>query len=285
MNYRHAFHAGNFADVAKHALLARLILRLQAKETAFRFIDTHAGIGVYDLAGDESSRTLEWQSGIGRLLSVDLPPRIRELLAPYLSAVRHANGGGTALRYYPGSPALVRHLLRRQDRLTVVEMHPADAALLQARFAGDIQVKAIELDGWLALPAFVPPKERRGLVFVDPPYEDRDDFDRLLAGFAKAHARWPTGVFALWYPMKDLSAVASFHARLAASGIPRIVRTEMAVRRPYAGGLFSGSGMILVNPPWQFDVEAAELLSGLAHLLALDSGAAARVDAISGEKP
>src|SRR5262245_95776 len=163
MNYRHAFHAGNFADVVKHAVLALLIERLKAKDTAFRVVDTHAGIGLYDVAGDEARRTGEWERGIGRIYGRNLDPILAGLMQPYLDAVRAANDGGQ-LRFYPGSPWIARHLLRRQDRLTAVELHPEDAAGLAARFAGDRQVKTIRLDGWLAMGAFVPPKERRGLV-------------------------------------------------------------------------------------------------------------------------
>lgn len=285
MNYRHAFHAGNFADVAKHALLARLVERLKAKETAFRVIDTHAGIGSYDLGSEEAGRTGEWQQGIGRLLGQPLPARLADLLAPYLDAVRSANGDGAGLGVYPGSPAIARHLLRRQDRLTAIELHPADAEALAARFAGDVQVKAIHLDGWLAVPAFLPPKERRGLVFVDPPFEDRNDFDHLAAALARGHRRWPNGIYALWYPMKDEAAVTAFHAALRADGIPRILKTELTIRSPYRAGLFSGSGLIVVNPPWQFEAEAGELLALLAPVLAQDTGAGSRVEFISGEKP
>jgi 23S rRNA (adenine2030-N6)-methyltransferase len=169
MNYRHAFHAGNFADVVKHAVLAALVERLKQKETAFRVIDTHAGAGFYDLTGDAASRTGEWHNGIGRLYNQALEAPVADLLAPYLDAVRAANDGGL-LRRYPGSPWIVRHLLRRQDRLTLTELHPEQATALAGFFAGDRQVKVIALDGWLALGSFVPPKERRGLVLVDPPY-------------------------------------------------------------------------------------------------------------------
>jgi len=185
VNYRHAFHAGNFADVVKHAVLALLIERLKTKETAFRVIDTHAGAGFYDLTADQAQRTGEWEGGIGRLYGRALDPPLAALLAPYLDAVAAANDGGP-LRFYPGSPSIVRHLLRRQDRLTAVELHPEDFASLSARFAGDVKVKTIALDGWLALGSFVPPKERRGLVLIDPPFEEKDEFDRLLQGFANA---------------------------------------------------------------------------------------------------
>ena len=282
MNYRHAFHAGNFADVVKHAALALLIERLKAKEAAFRVVDTHAGVGVYDLAGDEATRTGEWRHGVGRLYDRPLAPALAELLAPWLAAVRAANGDGP-LRRYPGSPAIARHLLRRQDRLTAVELHPEDAASLARQFAGDRQVKVVELDGWLALGSFVPPKERRGLVLVDPPFEARDEFDRLLAGLENAHRRWPTGIYALWYPVKDLAAVDRFRGGLKQSGIPRLLRAELTVRDRATPDRFNGTGLVICNPPWRFAETLDTLLSGLSSVLADGPGAGVLVDPISGE--
>ena len=283
MNYRHAFHAGNFADVVKHAVLALLIERLKVKETAFRVIDTHAGVGLYDLAGGEAERTGEWREGIGRLWGVALEPDLGALLAPYLAAVAAANDGGATLTRYPGSPWIARHLLRRQDRLTAVELHPEDAKALATLFAGDVQVRTIALDGWLALGAFVPPKERRGIVLVDPPFEERDDFATLLATFAAAHRKWPTGIYALWYPVKDLAAVDRFRLGLAASGIRRLVRAELTVRNRGEAGTFNGAGLVICNPPWQFAETLGALLSGLAQVLAQGPGAAHLVETVAGE--
>jgi 23S rRNA (adenine2030-N6)-methyltransferase len=282
MNYRHAFHAGNFADVVKHAVLALLVERLKAKETAFRVIDTHAGVGTYDLAADPATRTGEWRQGVGRLYDHPLPQELAELLGPWLGAVRAANGGGPLARY-PGSPAIVRPLLRRQDRLTAVELHPEDAAELEAGFAGDRQVKVVALDGWLALGAFVPPKERRGLVLVDPPYEARDEFDRLAKGFAAAHKRWPTGLYLLWYPVKDLAAIDRFRLALAKSGIPRLLRAELFVRDRSTPDRLNGSGLVLCNPPWQFEETLAGLLAGLAPILADGPHAGCFLDRVAGE--
>jgi 23S rRNA (adenine2030-N6)-methyltransferase len=282
MNYRHAFHAGNFADVVKHAVLALLVERLKEKATPFRVIDTHAGIGTYDLTGDEAMRTGEWQSGIGRLYGQPLDPKLAKLLAPYLGVVAAANDGG-ALKRYPGSPAIVRALLRRQDRMTATELHPDDAHILAEQFAGDRQVKVIALDGWLAMGAFVPPKERRGIVLVDPPFEERDEFDRLFDRFAEAHRRWPTGVYLLWYPVKDLTAIDRLRVRLAGSGIPRLLRAELTVRDRKTAGLFNGSGLVLCNPPWRFDETLRDLLERLATVLSAGPGAAATLDRISGE--
>ena len=282
MNYRHAFHAGNFADVVKHAVLALLVERLQEKPAAFRVIDTHAGPGLYDLTGDAAERTGEWHEGIGRIWRHSLSKALTERLAPYQSAVTALNSG-PALARYPGSPWIVRHLLRRQDRLTAVELHPEDAAALAANFAGDIQVRTVALDGWLALGAFVPPKERRGLVLVDPPYEERNEFERLFEAFLAAHRRWPTGIYALWYPVKDIPAVSGFRTRLAKSGVKRLIRVELTVRGRGLGGGFNGAGMVLCNAPWRFAKTLEGLLAGLTPLLAQGSGAGHMIDEIAGE--
>jgi 23S rRNA (adenine2030-N6)-methyltransferase len=285
MNYRHAFHAGNFADVVKHAVLALLIERLKAKDTAFRVIDTHAGVGLYDLTADEATRTGEWREGIGRIWGRTLDPAFADLLRPYLDAVAGANGAGqpAPLVRYPGSPWIARHLFRRRDRLTAVELHPEDTAALAALFAGDVQVRTIPLDGWLALGAFVPPKERRGLVLVDPPFEKRDEFERMAEAFVAAHRKWPTGIYCLWYPVKDLAAVDRLRITLAHSGIRRILNAELTIRSRLTAGKFNGAGLIVCNPPWRFAATLEALLSGLAPPLSQGTGADWLIDEIAGE--
>jgi 23S rRNA (adenine2030-N6)-methyltransferase len=280
MNYRHAFHAGNFADVVKHATLARVIAYLNEKPAAFRVIDTHAGAGLYDLGGPEASRTGEWREGIGKLLDAALAPAVRELLAPYLDAVASFNPAG--LRTYPGSPALVRAWLRRHDRMIACEREPGAARALVAKMRADARVKAVAIDGYTALNAYVPPKERRGLVLIDPPFEQEDEFDRLGNALAAAHRKWPTGIYMLWYPIKDAHATLAFSRRLARLGIPRILRVELergGARDPLR---LAGSGLILINPPWRLEAELALLLPGLAQ--ALGAGReGARVDWLAGE--
>lgn len=267
MNYRHAFHAGNFADVVKHVILTRLVEYLKLKDKAFRVIDTHAGVGLYDLTGGEAERTGEWRGGIGLLRAASLPASAAALLAPYLDAVAAVNAGGKLARY-PGSPKIVRHLLRRQDRLTAIELHPRDAADLAENFAGDHQVRVIELDGWLALGAHLPPKEKRGLVMVDPPFELPGEFDRLLDGLAKAHRRWPGGIYALWYPLKDRAAVKAFADGLRSAGIPKILDIRFHVRAPSAEPRLDGTGMIVVNPPFTLETELSTILPTLHRVLA-----------------
>jgi len=284
MNYRHAFHAGNFADVVKHAVLARIVAYLKEKPAAFRVIDTHAGAGSYDLAGAEASRTGEWRAGIGKLLGATLPQPVRDLLAPYLDAVASFNPGATGsdLKVYPGSPALVRHWLRAQDRMIVCEAEPAAAAALAGRMQGDNRVRTVTIDGYTALNAYVPPKERRGLVLVDPPFEQPDEFARLEQALAGAHRKWPTGVFLIWYPLKDARGTQAFGRRLARLAIPRILRAELTVAPAQDAQKLAGSGLIVVNPPWILADELAALLPALAQALA-GAGGRSRLDWLARE--
>ena len=282
MNYRHAYHAGNFADVAKHAALSRLVEYLKLKDKAFRVVDTHAGIGLYDLSSEEAQKTGEWQGGIGRLLEAKLSPEAEALLAPYLAAVAAENPDGGVARY-PGSPLIVRHLLRPQDRLSAIELHPQDFQRLKTLFAGDFQVRAIELDGWLALGAHLPPKEKRGLVLVDPPFEQAGEFERLVDGLVRAHRRWPGGIYALWYPIKDRAAVKDFRESLKASGIPKILDVAFEVRRPSREARFDGSGLVVVNPPFVFEKEMRVILAELHKALAEEPQARWSLDWLAGE--
>jgi 23S rRNA (adenine2030-N6)-methyltransferase len=265
VNYRHAFHAGNFADVMKHALLARVLAHLQRKDTAFRAIDTHAGLGFYDLEADEAARTGEWRDGIGRL-DAPLDGEAEALLAPYrraLAAVRTRHGPTV----YPGSPALIREFLRSQDRGVFNELHPTDGAVLRGRYNADPRTKVLALDGWTALHALIPPRERRGLVLVDPPYEARDEHARLARELAKAAAKWPTGILLGWYPIKDARAVEAMAAALSASVTRPALRLELLLAPP-DGLRLVGSGLLVVNPPWTLAEEARVLLTALADRLA-----------------
>lgn len=294
MNYRHAYHAGNFADVVKHSVLALVLDHLNKKEAGWRFIDTHAGIGAYDLAADEPSRTGEWLDGIGRIAShLGLktiapvtpapapPPEIRAFFAPYRRALEQANPDGV-LRAYPGSPALARALARRQDRLTLCELHPADAEALRVRYAGDQNVKTVDIDGWLALGAFVPPKERRGLVLVDPPFEEPGEFERLAGGLAKAHARWSTGVYVLWHAVKDVAGIEAYEGALMGAAIPKTMLAELTIRKP-KGETFDGCGLTIVNPPFTLEDALSKLLPYLARALAQGRGADHRIRWLRGE--
>ena len=280
MNYRHAFHAVGFVDVMKHVTLTRLVEYLKLKPAAFRVIDTHAGIGLYSLTGDEARRSPEWLDGIGRLLDAALKEPVKGLVAPYLDVVAAQNRNGTLARY-PGSPLVARTLFRPQDRLSALELHPADYRRLRDLFAGDVQVRVTELDGWLALNAYLPPKEKRGLVLVDPPFEEPGEWDRLVDGLAKAHRKWSGGLFMLWYPLKEPREVNSFVTALKATGIKKMLRAELTVLPPAAGRLY-GSGLILVNPPFTLAAELNLILPALANVLEQGRGGA-RVEWIRGE--
>src|SRR4030088_3327883 len=202
MNYRHAFHAGGFADVIKHIVLVRMLTYLQEKPAAFRVLDTHAGAGRYDPPGDEARRGGEFLTGIARVMQARFSENVLPLVTPYLDIVRAFNPPGE-LKAYPGSPLIARALLRPQDRLTACEIEPNARKHLIGALRRDTQARVVYLDGWPALPAFVPPNERRGLVLIDPSYEAKDEFERLADGFTEAFEKWPTGSFLLWYPVKS----------------------------------------------------------------------------------
>ena len=282
MNYRHAYHAGNFADVAKHVIVTRIVEYLKQKDKAFRVIDTHAGIGLYNLDEGEAARTGEWQDGIAKVIDAQLPAPVADLLAPWLNAVRSVNSD-KGLRKYPGSPKLVRMLLRKNDRLSAIELHPEDARILARHFEGDFQVRVIELDGWLALGAHLPPKEKRGLVLVDPPFEEGSEFARLVHGLRSAYARWPSGIYALWYPLKDRKSVAAFLKDLKETGIPKVLNTELYIRGPSPQPRLDGSGMIIVNPPFKLADELKLIFPELMRLMQQDKGGFWRVDWVNGE--
>jgi len=266
MNYRHAYHAGNFADVVKHVVLVRIVEYLKRKEKPFRVIDTHAGVGLYDLSSEEAQKTGEWREGIGRLVGEPLGKEAANLLKPFLDSV-HAVNHDDEVTVYPGSPMIVRQLLRKQDRLTAIELHPQDALALKENFEGDHQVRVIELDGWLALGAHLPPKEKRGLVLVDPPFEREDEFSRMVEGLQKAHRRWPGGIYAFWYPVKNRQEVDMFRAALVQSGVPDILDIRLFIRDPSPEPRLDGTGMIVVNPPYVLREEIRLLLPLLARLL------------------
>ncbi len=282
MNYRHAYHAGNFADVLKHAVLCRVLVHLKEKPAAFRVIDTHAGTGRYDLAGTEAGRTGEWRDGIGRMFDATLEPAVRQLLTPYLDAVAAFNPKG-GLSVYPGSPLIALNLMRRQDRLIACEIEPRASAALERNLKGDARAKAIAIDGWTALSAYVPPKERRGLVLVDPPFEQDDDLTRLIQGLETAHRKWSTGTFLLWYPIKDPGEIITFTRRLTRTGIGKILRVELVVAPALETTKLRGSGLIVVNPPWTLHDELKTLLPPLAAVLGTGGKALTTLHWLTGE--
>jgi 23S rRNA (adenine2030-N6)-methyltransferase len=265
VNYRHIYHAGNFADVFKHVFLARMLSYLTRKPTPLRYIDTHAGIGAYDLARDEASRTGEWRTGIGRLLTAAVPPAVEPLIAPYRAAVGARDAEGRPARY-PGSPAVARALLRPTDRLTLSERHPEDAATLRATMRGDKRVTVLAQDGYRALNALLPPPERRGLVLIDPPFEAPDEHEVLGRALAGARRKWATGVYAIWYPIKDPALAAGHRQNLMALAPDRHGWLEI-LRDGQAGPALRGCGLFVINPPFGLMDEAAVLLPFLCEAL------------------
>jgi 23S rRNA (adenine2030-N6)-methyltransferase len=267
MNYRHAFHAGGFADVIKHIVLVRILVYLHEKEAAFRVIDTHAGAGRYDLTGEEARRGGEWLTGIARIMQARFSEKTHALVKPYLDIVRAFNPQG-ALSAYPGSPLIARALLRPQDRLTACEVEASARKHLIGALRRDAQARVVDLDGWMALPAFVPPNERRGLVLIDPPFEAKDEFERMAAGFAEAFAKWPTGVYVLWYPAKSRRAsdglarrVAEIAATTTSGG--KSLRLEFSVAPQTAAAALTSAGLLVVNPPWTLQGELKAILPEL----------------------
>jgi 23S rRNA (adenine2030-N6)-methyltransferase len=270
MNYRHAFHAGNFADVHKHAVLVRILFHLRLKLGAFRIIDTHAGAGRYDLDGAEATRSGEWRRGIERIWQVREWGTAEDLIRPYLDLVTALNPGGE-LRSYPGSPLIAKSLLRQQDRMIACELEEAAATALAAALRGDRRCKALTIDGWTAAAAYVPPPERRGLVLIDPPFEEAIDFERLANILATAHRKWPTGIYLLWYPIKDRRAPDTLARQLGKLPVPRILRSELTLGPAQVGGNLVGSGLIVVNPPFTLERDLGVLLPVLCPLLSTEA--------------
>lgn len=287
MNYRHAYHAGNFADVLKHLTLALVVDHLRKKDAPFRVVDTHAGSGRYELSSVQSAKTGEWRSGIGRLLGPDarkLPAPVAEVMAPYLDAVRAVNSG-EALDLYPGSPLVARHLLREQDVLVANELHPDDRSALEVALGRDRRVKVLALDGWVALKSLLPPKERRGVTLIDPPFEKEGEWDRLATGLREALRRFESGVHILWYPIKDPRQVAAFHSALVASASVELLSVQLMVRSGSVPQRLNGCGMIVANPPFTLRSSLAAVLPELTFRLAEGPGACNHIGTIEPNHP
>ena len=283
MNYRHAFHAGNFADVLKHIVLARCLVHLREKPAPFRVIDTHAGLGFYDLKSKEAGRTGEWEGGIGRLLAVNPPSDVEKLLVPYREAIERVRAfHGESI--YPGSPEIARGLLRGEDRLILVEKHPEDAQRAKENFAFDGRAKLLERDGYEALNALVPPKEKRGLILIDPPYEERDEFDHVVEVIRQVYRKFSTGVYMIWYPLKAGLPIDAFYRAMVGLEIPKILRIEQRVRGERAGEGLAGSGLLVINPPWRLKDEMTLCLGFLDKVIATGEGNSVRCDWLAPEK-
>ena len=263
LSYRHMYHAGNFADVFKHALLSRLLIALSAKDKPYFYLDTHAGIGLYDLTHSWAQKAREYDNGIGRLwTATDVPPAFE----PYLEIVRALNPNGQ-LRYYPGSPFIAKRLMRPADRMALVELNKVDHEELQSVFEREKRVAVQLIDAYHALKAYVPPAERRGLVLIDSSFDRARELDRILKALKDAHSRWDTGMYAIWYPLLEPAAMRDFLASVARSGIRKVLRLELVVRERDESGIIPGCGMLVVNPPWNFEKEAKTMVEWLARKL------------------
>lgn len=283
MNYRHAFHAGNFADVVKHIVLARILTYLHEKPAAFRVVDTHAGAGLYDLTGNEATRSGEWRTGIARVMQARFSEAAGNLMAPYLDIVRAFNPQRD-LEVYPGSPLVARALMRPQDRMVACEIQPEARKQLIVALRKDTQARVVDLDGWTALPAFVPPNERRGLVLIDPPYESRDEFDRLADRFTEAFEKWPTGIYVLWYPIKERRAADTLARRVAGAmqqagaASDKCLRVEFSVAPQTAESGLVSAGLLIANPPWTLGSDLKVILPELEKPLGLGGAGRYRVE-------
>lgn len=263
MNYRHIYHAGNFADVFKHIILMRLVDYLKQKDKPFFLLDTHAGIGLYDLDSEQAQKTGEAQAGIYRLGKMQNPhPAVKA----YLDLVAEFDG------LYPGSPKIMQRLLRESDRVVANELHPEDRETLAQNIGRDAQARVEGMDGYLAMKALLPPAEKRGLVLVDPPFEVTDEFARMVKGLHNAYERWATGMYAFWYPIKDRADIRDYHKALADTGIGKIAAADFYLRKPHDSGILNGCGMVFVNPPWTLKQELHTIMTGLVPVLAEKSG-------------
>ena len=285
MNYRHAYHAGNFADVLKHSVLFALIEALKAKDTPFAFIDTHAGSGCYALDSEEAGKTGEYRDGISRLLFPDLHQQRAEqgalppLLRHWLDAVLALPGNEHGLKMYPGSPLQAAMAMRATDSAQLCEWHPEEASRLRELFHHDRRVHVHHRDGYEALKALLPPKEKRGLVLIDPPYEAQESEFRLIEEALKAALqRWPNGMYAVWYPIKLRSQVQPFLRWLQHCGARRVLKAELLIRPDDSPLRLNGSGMAIINAPWNLDQVLREPLHAMARLLSQERAAAWRLD-------
>lgn len=270
MNYRHAYHAGNFADVIKHIVLCRLLSYLRFKDKPFFVLDSHAGCGLYDLGAEEAQRTQEAQDGVARLnKAADVPSEIEA----YLSLVRGLNLQKDEITQYPGSPLIIKNFLREKDRLVAVELHPQDVIHLRKALKNDYRIRIEARSGYEAIKALLPPPERRGLVLIDPPFEQTDEFQNLNKALIEAQRRWPTGTYAIWYPIKSRPPVDKFLKSLREMSFQEIWVAELAPFSYDNAQRLNGCGLVLINPPYVFEAELRRILPWLCRLLAREAGA------------
>jgi 23S rRNA (adenine2030-N6)-methyltransferase len=268
MNYRHAYHAGNHADVLKHSVLAHIVEYLGQKDKAFAVLDAHAGIGLYDLSSVEAGKTGEWMGGVGKIAE-PFDDGIEVILKAYRTSIGRMNATGT-MQYYPGSPEIVLHHLRESDRLLANELHPQDAQTLRQSYVGDDRLQVLEMDALQAIKASLPFKERRGLVLIDPPYEQVDETQRVARMLAEGQRRFATGIFMIWYPVTTHQFVDGFLDAIEKLALGNILRAELCVKKTEDSGGLSGSGLLILNPPFTLESELRVLLPALAERLGVD---------------
>lgn len=286
MNYRHAYHAGNFADVVKHIILSRVIAYFKRKDAPFFLLDTHAGIGRYDLTSIEAQKTLEFEQGIAKFWASEstAPDEIKALTAPFTTIIKDLNMGGD-LTQYPGSPLIAYFSMRRDDRLSMCELHEEDFESLALEFKRAKGTKAHHLDAWIALKAQVPPKEKRGIVLIDPPFEKRDEFDAILTGIKEAHKRFATGTYMIWYPIKDIALTRRFAQEITLLDLDHTLDVHLMIDQPSDEAKFIGTGMIIINPPYTLKQELTVLLPWLSKLFEVSPGAGSfTIDTLVDEK-
>ncbi|AIL13201.1 hypothetical protein IM40_06325 [Candidatus Paracaedimonas acanthamoebae] len=264
MNYRHIYHAGNFSDVVKHYVLTLLLQKLHEKEKAFSIIDTHAGIGVYNLQSQQALKTNEAQEGILKLLHSS---QDRSFFEQYLKVIQKQKTG-----FYPGSPVICRAFLRSQDRLWLSELHPEDFQSLTRYFDKDPQVKVLHQDGYTSLKALLPPREKRGFILIDPPFEERNEFKTLVNGLRESYKRFATGIYMIWFPIKDLKPIKEFYAALKGLEIPKILTVEFLRKPPITPEFLNGTGLIIVNPPWKIQEKIEPALERLLKIFEFTEG-------------
>ena len=277
MNYRHAFHAGNFADVVKHITLTRILDYLKRKDKPFRVFDTHAGRGRYDLQSEEAQKTDEWLLGVKKVLAAEPPSDVAELIAPWRTIVTESGEN-----IYPGSPRITHAMLRPSDRMALYEMHPDDSVALAEAFSGDYQTRVYDSDGWLVSVSPIPPKEGRGLILCDPPFEDGKDFDRMINLLNNSSQRWAGGVVALWYPVKRRDHTDEWLGTLKSLKFRDLLNIELYIREPRPVGMLNGCGMVILNPPYVLRQEMEVILPWLAQTMKQDRGWGYRIQDLSG---
>lgn len=277
MNYRHSYHAGNACDVVKHTLLISVLSYFQEKQKPFGVLDTHAGTGLYYLESPEAAKTYEYEQGIKQVWKAKLAAPV---LQTYLKTIRAFNSDGI-LKYYPGSPLIIDRFLKDSDHLICAELHPEDGKNLKNTLKHQKQISVHVQDGYLTPKAFLPFEQKRGLVIMDPPFEERDDFDRMVKALKEGINKFPQGVFMLWYPLKQQEQILSFYKKLSSLGLVSIIKTEFYFYKAFKDDRLNGSGMIFVNLPWGLEEGIRQLFEELAHILPFEAGSPWKVESLS----